>query len=385
MTAVTGVELPAPDGTEAPAVGAAPQARFAPPRRVVVKLGTSSITSPSGAPEQARMEHIAGQLVELRRRGVSVVVVSSGAIAAGMSVLGLERRPADLPTLQAVAAVGQLHLMDLWAAAVAAVGVGDVVAQVLLTQNDIVARSNYVNARNTLERLLELGVMPIVNENDTVAVEEIRYGDNDRIAALVANIVAADLLVLLSDVEGLFTDHPSAPGACLVSTVEQVTDDVLALVARRRSSFGSGGMGSKLEAARIASLSGVPAVIASAERPGSLLEVCSGAEVGTYFPARQPRQPARKLWIAWAPAARGRLIVDEGAARAVSHGNKSLLAAGVRAVEGTFQAGDAVDVAGPGGELIAKGLVSFDSDVLADIIGSKGGREVIHRDQLVVL
>jgi glutamate 5-kinase len=391
MTTAAGVEETAPAAT-----------RFAAPRRMVVKLGTSSITSPPGIPDRAKIQRIADQLATLRRRGVDIVLVSSGAIAAGMSALGFERRPTDMPTLQATAAVGQRRLMDLWAAAlespvtasgsVSGSGSGSageaapiVVAQVLLTQYDIVMRNSYVNARNTLDRLLELGVIPIVNENDTVAVEEIRFGENDRIAALVANIVQADLMVLLSDVEGVYTDHPSTPGAELLSIVEEVTPDIVALAARRRSALGSGGMASKLEAARIASLSGVGAVIASGDRPDGLLDVWSGAEVGTYFPARKPRQSARKLWIAWAPAAQGRIVVDEGASRAVSQGNKSLLAAGVQAVEGSFKAGDAVDVVGPEGKLVAKGLVSFDSTLLAGIIGSKGGREVIHRDQLVVL
>lgn len=360
--------------------------RFAPPKRVVVKLGTSAITSPSGVPDPARIQRIADQLAELRQEGMGIVLVSSGAIAAGMAVLGMERRPTDMPTLQAVAAVGQRRLMDLWADALDATGSpGPVAAQILLTQYDIVSRTSYVNARNTLERLLELGVIPVVNENDTVAVDEIRFGENDRIAALVANIMSADLLVLLSDVEGVFTDHPSSPGATLLPTIEEVTAEVVALAGRRRSALGSGGMASKIEAARIASLSGVAAVIAAGDRPRVLHDACAGAEVGTYFPARKPRQSARKLWIAWAPAARGRLIVDEGASLAVARGNKSLLAAGVRGVEGTFSAGDAVDVVGPGGDVVAKGLVAFDSTLLAEIIGSKGGREVIHRDQLVVL
>jgi len=352
-------------------------------KRMVVKLGTSSLTSSDGRPDVARLNRITDQIVDLRERGVEIVVVSSGAIAAGMSALGLERRPTDMPTLQAAAAVGQRRLMDLWADLLEPHGLP--VAQVLITQHDIVQRSSYVNARNTLERLLELGAVPIVNENDTVAVEEIRFGDNDRIASLVANIVRADLLVLLSDVEGLFTEHPDNPGASLLSTVEEITPDLRRSATRRRSTLGSGGMVSKLEAARIAGLSGVATVIAFGDRPDALVDVWLGQDVGTYFPARRPRQAARKLWIAWAPATRGRIVVDEGARRAVSHGNKSLLAAGVRAVEGTFKAGDAVEVVGPEGELVAKGLVAFDSDLLAGIIGTKGGREVIHRDQLVVL
>ena len=375
---------PLDDGAEAAARAArGPRERPAGAKRVVVKLGTSSLTSETGVPDRDRMRRIADQVLALRGRGTEVVVVSSGAIAAGMAALGLERRHTDMPTLQAAAAVGQRRLMDLWAELLEPCGIP--VAQVLLTQHDIVQRSSYVNARNTLDRLLELGAIPIVNENDTVAVEEIRYGENDRIAALVANIVRAELLVLLSDVEGVFTEHPRKPGASLLTTIEEITPDLLRSASRGRSQLGSGGMASKLEAARIASLSGVAVVIAFGERPDGLLDVWSGADVGTYFPARRPRQAARKLWIAWAPAARGRIVVDEGARRAVSHGNKSLLAAGVRAVEGTFKAGDAVEVVGPEGELVAKGLVAFDSDLLTEIIGTKGGREVIHRDQLVVL
>ncbi|MGH2718201.1 MAG: glutamate 5-kinase [Actinomycetota bacterium] len=378
MTATGGVQSEGRQG--------AAQPRFDRPKRVVVKLGTSAITSPSGVPDPARIQRIADQLAELRQEGVGIVLVSSGAIAAGLAELGIERRPTDMPTLQAVAAVGQRRLMDLWADALDATGSpGPIAAQILLTQYDIVSRTSYVNARNTLERLLELGAVPVVNENDTVAVEEIRFGENDRIAALVANIIAADLLVLLSDVEGVYTDHPSSPGATLLPTIEEVTAEVVALAGRRRSALGSGGMASKIEAARIASLSGVAAVIAAGDRPRVLHDACAGAVVGTYFPARKPRQSARKLWIAWAPAARGRLIVDEGASHAVAQGNKSLLAAGVCGVEGTFSAGDAVDVVGPAGAVVAKGLVAFDSTLLAEIIGSKGGREVIHRDQLVVL
>jgi glutamate 5-kinase len=370
-------------GGEAATVPADMRQRPVEAKRIVVKLGTSSLTSGDGMPDRQRLQRITEQVLSLYHSGVQIVIVSSGAIAAGMSALGLERRPADMPTLQAAAAVGQRRLMDLWADLLE--GEGPPVAQVLLTQYDIVQRSHYVNARNTLERLLELGTIPIVNENDTVAVEEIRYGDNDRIAALVANIVRAELLVLLSDVEGVFTAHPSIPGASLLTTVEAITPDLLRSAARGRSALGSGGMASKLEAVRIASLSGVAVVIAFGDRPGALVDVWQGRDVGTYFPASRPRQAARKLWIAWAPTARGRIVVDEGARRAVSHGNKSLLAAGVRAVEGSFKAGDAVEVVGPEGELVAKGLVAFDSDLLAEIIGTKGGREVIHRDQLVVL
>lgn len=356
--------------------------RPAHPGRMVVKLGTSILTGASGEPDRKRVSGIAEQIAELHRRGASIVVVSSGAIAAGMEPLGLKRRPSDMPTLQAAAAVGQRRLMDLYASMLEPKGIP--VAQVLLTQYDMVTRRHYVNARNALERLIELRSVVIVNENDTVAVEEIRYGDNDRLAALVANLVRADLLVMLSDVEGVFASDPHVHGAQLISTIEEVSDEV-ARLARGKSKLGSGGMASKLEAARIAAMSGVGAVIASGNRKAVLTDIYEAAQIGTYFPPRRSRAQARKLWIAWAPAVAGRIVVDEGAVRALVGGNKSLLAAGVKGVEGNFKAGDAVEVVGPAGSAVAKGLVGFDSDLLSKIAGTKGNREVIHRDQLVVL
>jgi glutamate 5-kinase len=371
-------------GGSSPTSGAA-DGRIARPtglRRLVVKVGSSTVAGESGALDRARVSAIGAQIARLRKAGVAVVVVSSGAIAAGMQPLGLARRPSDMPTLQAAAAAGQPRLMDLWAEVLGGHGVP--VAQVLLTQYDIVQRSHYVNARNTMARLLDLGAVPVVNENDTVAVEEIRYGDNDRLAALVANIVHAELLVMLSDVEGLYTSAPRR-GGVLITAVEEITPDVVSGASRGRSGLGSGGMASKVEAARMATLSGVGVIVASGDRPRVLDDIAQGREVGTYFPPTRSRAAARKLWIAWAPTARGRIVVDEGAMRALTDGKKSLLAAGVRAVEGTFKAGDAVEVVGPGGEVVGKGLVSFDSHLLAEVAGTKGAREVIHRDQLVLI
>lgn len=351
---------------------------------MVVKLGTSTLTGGDSAePDRSRVAAIAEQIAQLHGRGVAMVVVSSGAIAAGMAPLGLKKRPSDMPTLQAAAAVGQRRLMDLYAEFLEPHGIP--VAQVLLTQYDLVQRRHYVNARNTFERLIELRAVIVVNENDTVAVEEIRYGDNDRLAALVANLAQADLLAILSDVEGVFTSDPHKKVASLITIVDELTDPVLKGASHGRSSLGSGGMASKLEAARIATMSGVGVVIASGDRPSVLADIWKGEEVGTYFPPRRPRIQARKLWIAWAPSARGRILIDDGAVRALVSGNKSLLAAGVRSVEGTFKAGDAVEVVGPSGEPVAKGLVGFDSELLSQIVGTKGNREVIHRDQLVVL
>ncbi|MGH2811505.1 MAG: glutamate 5-kinase [Actinomycetota bacterium] len=349
--------------------------------RIVLKLGTSTLTAGSGEPDRKRLSSLCRQVGEIRSRGVAATIVSSGAIASGMGPLGLKKRPSDMPTLQAAAAVGQRRLMDLYAEFLEPMGIP--VAQVLLTQYDMVQRRNYVNARNTLEKLLELGAVPVVNENDTVAVEEIRYGDNDRLAALVANLVRADLLVMLSDVEGVYTEDPRRKRAELISSIPEITPQIMKAAARGRSSMGSGGMASKLDAARIATLSGVGVIVASGDRPEVLTEVWSGEEVGTYFPPRRGRAQARKLWIAWAPGVRGKLVVDKGAAAALTSGNKSLLAAGVTSVQGDFKAGDAVEIVGPAGEVIGKGLAGLDSDLATRVAGSKG-RELIHRDQLVV-
>jgi glutamate 5-kinase len=349
-------------------------------KRMVVKLGTSSLTGPDGDPDRRRIRRVTDQVAELKNQGISCVIVSSGAIAAGMQALALSKRPSDMPTLQAAASVGQRRLIDLYASLLGAKGL--TVGQILLTQDDIVQRRHYLNARHTIDRLLELGCVPVVNENDTVATQEIRYGDNDRLAALVANLVAADLLVMLSDVEGVFNTHPGKQGAQLLDRVDEITPSLLSS-ASRRSMLGSGGMASKLEAARMATFSGVGVVIASAGRKNVLLDICAGLNVGTYFEPSPSRLQARKLWIAWAPKSRGRLVVDEGAARAITDGKKSLLAAGVNTVEGSFEAGDAVEVIRADRQVVAKGLVSFDSEFLSQIAGTRGNREVIHRDQLV--
>lgn len=349
---------------------------------MVVKLGTSSLTGPDGEPDRRRMRKVTDQVAALTAQGIQCVVVSSGAIAAGMNELGLKGRPTDMPGLQAAAAVGQRRLMDLYAALLGPKGIS--VGQILLTQDDMIQRRHYLNARHTIDRLLELGCVPIVNENDSVATQEIRYGDNDRLAALVSNLVSADLFVMLSDVEGLFTRHPGEEGAELVERVDEITPALLKHAAGS-SALGSGGMASKLEAARMATFSGVPVVIASALRRDVLLDAVAGRPVGTFFKASPSKVQARKLWIAWAQQSRGRIVVDDGAARALTEGKKSLLAAGVKMVQGNFKAGDAVEVVTVGDEVVAKGLVGFDSALLSEIAGTKGNREVIHRDQMVLM
>lgn len=352
------------------------------PKKVVIKIGTTSIVGSEGVPERRALGKITSQVARLVERGTSCVIVSSGAIAAGTGPLGLKKRPKDMPSLQAAAAVGQRVLMDLYADLFRPQGI--VVGQVLLTQQDIVQRSQYNNARNTLSRLLDLGVVPIVNENDTVAVEEIRYGDNDRLAAFVANLVGADLLIILSDVEGLFTKNPSLPGAQLISTVDEINGKI-ASAARGISALGSGGMASKLEAAKMATASAVGTVVASAAAKDVLLKICDGDEVGTYFVPRRSKMQARKLWIAWAPASKGRVLIDDGALSAITDGKKSLLAAGVSGIEGEFSSGDPVEVVSASGKVVAKGLVLVDSEILRQVAGRKGAGEAINRDSLVVL
>lgn len=367
--------------------------RFDPPRRVVVKVGSSSLRTASGGLDRDVVARLVTQIAALRRRGTEVVLVSSGAVAAGLDPLGLARRPSDLPGLQAAASVGQGVLMHAYQSAFAAHGL--VCGQVLLTPDDVVDRGRYLNARQTFSKLVEYGAVPVVNENDTVATDELRFGDNDRLAALVASMLGADLLVLLSDVEGLYDGHPS-DGAPLLDRV----DDLARLDERHygasSSGFGSGGMATKLEAVRIATFSAAHAVIARARRPDVLAEVVGGADVGTWFPPSERRPDSRKLWIAFAPAATGRLVVDQGAVRALVERGSSLLAAGILEAEGDFTAGDAVDVVGPDSRIVARGLVAYDrDDVLrlrgrrtSDALGELGPgfeRAVIHRDKLVVV
>ena len=362
--------------------------RVATARRVVVKVGSSSLTGRGARLDPARVDRFVEELCTLLDGRHEIVCVSSGAIAAGLAPLGLRRRPADMPTLQAAAAVGQLHLMDTYAGAFEARG--GLCAQVLLTRQDFVHRGRYVNALHTFQRLLSLGVVPVVNENDTVATDEIRFGENDLLAALVANLVRADVLVLLSDVDGLHRRDGS-----LVGEVDEITDEVDRLARGSRSSVGSGGMRSKLAAARIATASGVPVVFARF-RKGTLTRVLDGKTVGTLFAAHPSRLAPRKAWIAYATVPSGRVIVDDGARVALCEGNRSLLAAGVCGVDGSFAAGDAVDVVDASGRAFARGLVGFSSDELAriagmgssaigELLGPAAAREVVHRDELVVL
>ncbi|GAA5154250.1 glutamate 5-kinase [Nocardioides marinquilinus] len=361
-------------------------------RRVVVKVGSSSLTTAAGGLDPDRLRALVDVLAAARAREVEVVLVSSGAIAAGLAPLGLTRRPTVLASQQAAAAVGQGLLVHRYTDELARHGV--VAGQVLLTADDVTRRSHYRNAHQTLARLLELGVLPIVNENDTVATSEIRFGDNDRLAALVAHLVHADLLVLLSDVDGLYDGSPDEPGSRLVEEVAADADLAGLRIGRRSGSgVGTGGMATKVEAARIATGAAVPVVLTSAANAGAAL---AGRPVGTLFRPTGRKRPTRLLWLAHATEPRGALSLDAGAVRAVVERRASLLAAGITAVEGRFVAGDPVDLVGPDGVPVARGLVNFDADELPALLGRSSRelaadlgaayeREVVHRDDLALL
>ena len=361
-------------------------------RRVVVKVGSSSLTTAAGGIDPDRVRRLVAVLADVRGRGAEVVLVSSGAIAAGLAPLALARRPRALPAQQAAAAVGQGLLVHRYTEELAAHGI--VAGQVLLTADDVTRRSHYRNAHQTFAKLLELGVLPIVNENDTVATTEIRFGDNDRLAALVAHLVHADLLVLLSDVDGLYDGPPSSPASRLVAEVA-LTDDLTGFRVGRSGAagLGTGGMRTKLDAARIATGAGIPVVLTSADRAGDAL---AGGSVGTWFQAAGRRRPTRQLWLAHATEPKGVLLLDEGAVRAVTERRASLLAAGLTGSTGAFAAGDPVDLAGPTGRSFARGLVNFDADEIPALVGKTSAvlrrelgaayeREVVHRDDLVLL
>ena len=356
--------------------------------RLVVKIGTASLVGPQGEPDETRIERFCSAIAAVRGAGVEVIVVSSGAIAAGLGPLRFDTRPADIPSLQAAAAVGQGRLLRLYARGFEKAGL--VTAQVLLTRYDFMHRQQYLNARNTLERLLSLGVVPIVNENDTVAVDEISFGDNDRLAALVGNLVRARLLALLTDARGVHAADPrSDPDAPVLDEVERITPELERAAGSRGSDLASGGMASKLTAAWVATFSGVGVVVADARADDALDRIVRGQRIGTFFHPRNKRGSARRLWIAFAQPPRGTVGVDAGARKALVAGKRSLLPVGVTGVEGAFDAGDTVDVADPEGIVFARGLVRYAARELDELRGRPSaevaGREVIHRDQLVVL
>ena len=359
---------------------------------VVAKIGTSSITTDAGSIDEPAIAKFCAEVSDARHSGHQVVMVTSGAIAAGLPTLGFEDRPRDAVTLQAVSAVGQSRLMAVYDRELARHGL--VGGQVLLAPLDFMVRDQYLHARGTLGRLLDLGVVPVVNENDAIADDEIRFGDNDRLAALVAHLIRADLLVLLTDMPGLLSADPRLTSdASLIEEIVEIDHSLEQLAGGAGSARGSGGMASKLAAAKIAAWSGVRAVIAAAHRDRVLTDALDGVSgVGTVVQPRPERLPARKLWIAFAVGSAGTIVVDEGAKRALVERGVSLLPPGVAEVKGGFDTSAAVEVAGPDGAVFAKGLSRFDAGTLRAIAGKRtdalpdgAPHEVIHRDDLVVL
>ncbi|MBL8778550.1 MAG: glutamate 5-kinase [Acidimicrobiales bacterium] len=350
--------------------------------RVVAKIGTSSITDEHGTIDERAIAKFCGDVAGLRSAGHQVVAVTSGAIAAGLPSLAFPERPKDAVTLQAASAIGQSRLMRVYDAALAEHGL--VAGQLLLAPLDFIVRQQYLHARATLERLLELGVVPVVNENDAIADDEIRFGDNDRLAALVAHLLGADVLVLLTDTVGVLTADPRLDEtASLIEEIVEVDNDLERRAGGTGTVRGSGGMSSKLRAAKIAAWSGVRAVVAAAHRDGVLADAVAGISgVGTTVLPQDRRITARKLWIAFAVGSSGSLTVDDGARRALVEANRSLLAAGVVAVTGTFEVNDAVEVKDPSGAVFAKGLVRLPS---REIAAGVRDQLVVHRDDLVVL
>jgi glutamate 5-kinase len=361
------------------------------PGRVVVKVGSSSLTGADGYLDEVGLVALVDVLAGMRSRGQQVVLVTSGSIAAGLVPLGLSARPTDLATAQATASVGQGLLIGAYARAFArhALNVG----QVLLTTDDLTRRAHYGNAQRALDRLLELGVVPIVNENDTVATDEIRFGDNDRLAALVATVVHADALVLLTDVDGLYTAAPGTPGARRIASVGAFDEIEGVDISQRGTTLGTGGMVTKLEAARIATGSGVVVVLAAARDAAATV---AGEDVGTIFAPTGKRSTNRLQWLAHSAKTRGQLVLDEGAVKAVRGGKASLLAAGVSAVRGEFEAGDPVELVGPDGTAIARGFARFaayqipamlglSTAAIRSTLGEEYAKELVHVDDLVVV
>ena len=355
-------------------------------RRVVIKIGTAALTTPSGMFDAGRLGGLADAIEARMKAGSDVVIVSSGAIAAGIEPLGLNRRPTDLATKQAAASVGQVALVNAWSMAFSRYQ--RTVGQVLLTAHDISMRVQHTNAQRTLDRLRALHAVAIVNENDTVATNEIRFGDNDRLSALVAHLVGADALVLLSDIDGLYDRDPRKGDAAFIA---EITDpaDLDGVIAGRGSHLGTGGMASKVSAAVLAADAGVPVLLAAAADAATAL---ADASVGTVFAARPDRMSARRFWVRYAADSAGSLTLDDGAVRAVLRQRRSLLPAGVTALSGRFYGGDVVELHAPDAVLIARGVVAYDAAELAAMIGRSTSelpaelrRPVVHADDLVAV
>ena len=362
-------------------------------KRAVVKVGSGVISTDTGL-DPERVAALSTEICQLLDRGYEVVLVSSGAISAGKGQLGISGRPQTIPQKQAAAAIGQTRIIREYKETFTANSYN--VAQVLLTRDDLSNRRRYLNARNTVMTLLDYGVTPIVNENDTVVVEELRFGDNDNLSALVTNLVEADLLIILSDVDGLYTQDPSLyPAASLIPVVERITPAIEALGGKGRGNLGTGGMATKLKAAKKAALSGVGTLIVNGRTPRILEKIFAGEDVGTYVLPGQSRLTAKKHWIAFSKKPRGKLLVDEGGRRAIIERGKSLLPSGICGVDGSFERGDAVRLCDGDGREFARGVISYSlaetllvmgkqCSELAQILGYKYRDEVVYRDNLVI-
>jgi glutamate 5-kinase len=362
---------------------------------VVVKVGTNVLTGPDGTLDPARLQGLADQVHRLMQKGKKVALVSSGAIGAGVGRLGLDKRPADLRQLQACAAVGQSFLMRAYQECLEAQGLNT--AQILLTAGDFDSRARYLNARNTIMTLFEWGVLPIINENDTVSVAEIRFGDNDHLAAMVTNLLQAPLLVLLSVVDGLYATDPATDSAATVlATVPLIDSGVMGMAGASRSVLGTGGMRSKLRAARLATAAGESVILANGTRPGILDSIFAADPVGTLFLPHGSTVPAWKRWLGYTARPRGRLIVDAGARKAIEEKGRSLLPIGMIEVHGSFNKGDVVALCDAEGTEFARGLSNYSAvdtvrimglrtEKIGEVLGTLPYEEVVHRDNLVVI
>lgn len=364
-------------------------------KRIVVKIGSGVLTQENGSLDHRIIEQIVSGLVAIRQKGIQVVLVSSGAVAAGRSELGMNERPKTIPQKQAAAAIGQTHLMQAYQQALHPYGAK--AAQLLLTSEDLSSRQRFLNARATIDTLLGFDVIPIINENDTVVVDEIKFGDNDNLSALVTNVAEAELLLILTDVDGLYTADPRQdPDAKLIPLVRSVTRELERTAGGSGSNVGTGGMSTKIAAAKKAAKNGVPTLMIPGKRPGALIEALQGKEIGTLFMAPGTGLNRRKHWIGYTLKPSGAITVDEGAREALLNKGKSLLPSGITAVEGRFERGSCIRVCSSDGKEFARGLTDYSSSEISRMAGRKSGDiekilgyhygdVVIHRDNLVLL
>ena len=366
-----------------------------PTKIFVIKIGTSVLTNEKGNLDNNIIKNIVRQAAQIKKKGFEIVLVTSGAIVVGMQLLHLRKRPEYLPEIQACAAIGQAQLMKIYDEHFRKLGF--LTAQVLLTQDDINDRTRYLNARNTLLALLKKGTIPIINENDTVSTEEIKFGDNDRLSSLVANLIEADKLIIMSNIDGLYkSDIKDKTKKEVIRRVERITDEIESLAGDERSRFGIGGMSTKLQAAKIAINAGIECIVVNGKKKNVLTDIFWGKTIGTVFVARQPKISARKRWIAYSSKAAGTVKVDAGAKEALINKNRSLLASGIIGCSGRFDVGDAVSITDENNKEFARGIANYSSSELnrikgqktkdiERILGYKYYDEVVHRDNLVIL